>query len=149
MQITLAGSLPATLPERNNATLGPECRTPAEKTCQLDALFASYYISHRRRSSKPPALATHSDEHLLLFHGPTVAVHYSVTGIPHCRPSVPNFLQLTAFRVSKTVVELPAASSTLLAIPFSRQLNYVTPFPHQDTSREGWKTGLKEATIVN
>ena len=28
-------------------------------------------------------------------------------------------------------------------------LNYLTPFPHQDTSRDGWKTGLKEATIVN
>ena len=31
------------------------------------------------------------------FHGPTVAVHHSVTGIPHYRPSAPNFLQLMCF----------------------------------------------------
>ena len=41
-------------------------------------------------------------------------------GIPHCRPSPPNFSQLTAFRISKTVDELPAAStSSQLVIPLS------------------------------
>ena len=43
-------------------------------------------------------------------------------GIPHCRPSPPNFSQLTLFRISKTVDELPAAStSSQLVIPLSTQ----------------------------
>ena len=45
-----------------------------------------------------------------------------VLGIPHCRPSPPNFFQLTVFHVSKTVDDLSAAStSTLLAFPSSTQ----------------------------
>ena len=59
---------------------------------------------------------------------PTVAVHHSVTVIPHCRlPATMRdvglyFLKLTVFRMAKTVDELPAAStSTELAIPLSTQ----------------------------
>ena len=87
-------------------------------------------ITQCRRKS--PAFATHSSgEHLLLFHGPIVAVHHSVTGIPHCRPSAPNFLQLTVFRVSKTVDELPAPPvSTQLAIPLSHSLCNVVSGQH-------------------
>ena len=68
--------------------------------------YSSRRITQYCPSSKSLALAMHSGEQLLLFHGPTVAVHHSVTGIPHCRPSAPNFLQLTVFRVSKTIEEL-------------------------------------------
>ena len=54
----------------------------------LNWMHSSRRITQCRRSSKSPALATHSGEHLLLFHGPTVTVHHSLTGILHCRPSV-------------------------------------------------------------
>ena len=91
-------------------------RTPTGRT------HSSRRITQCCRSSKSPSLATHSGEHRRLFHGPTVAVRHSVTGIPHCRPSAPNVLQLTVFRFSKTIDEWPAAStSTQLAIPLSTQ----------------------------
>ena len=75
LQISLAGSLPATLAESNNASLGPECRTPTG--------CSSRRMTQCCRNFKSPALATHSGEHLLLFHGPTVAVHQASHIVAH------------------------------------------------------------------
>ena len=87
-------------PQDERTTLGSQCadNTPShivrKQQCLARARMSprmphpnwshsSRRITQCRCSSKSPALATHSGEHLLLFHGPTVAVHHSVTGIPH------------------------------------------------------------------
>ena len=111
MQIQLAGSLPVTLPESNNASLGsgylsaPERHTMTStdartvrvalalhNTATVPSWLRAYGVGAALRAARRVPLRRTSAARV--SRTARLSLH-RMLGIPHCRPPSPNFLQLT------------------------------------------------------